>query len=225
MIDIQQLKKSYGEQEVVSIPEMRFVPAQVYGVVGLNGAGKTTFFNLMARFIRPSSGQIRFNDLPLKRQDVAFLETENFFYPNITGNEYLKLFPATNNLFDLVKTSELLGIPLNKLIDAYSTGMRKKLALLAIIRQDKPIYILDEPFNGLDMEANKFLETVVQQLKAHHKTVFISSHILAPSLHVSDEIHLLQRGVITNSYLKNRFGDIETELFRSYDKKLKDLFS
>lgn len=225
MIDIQQLKKSYGEQEVVSIQEIHFLPAQVHGIIGLNGAGKTTFFNLMARFIRPSSGQIQFNDLPLKRQYIAFLETENYFYPNITGKEYLKLFPATNNLFDLEKTTELLEIPLNRLIDTYSTGMKKKLALLAIIRQDKAIYILDEPFNGLDMEANKFLETVVQKLKMQGKIVFLSSHILAPLLHICDEIHLLQRGIITNSYPKNMFGEIEMDLFRSYDKKLKNLFN
>ena len=78
---------------------------------------------------------------------------------------HLEIFPATNLQFDLEKLNRLLQIPLHQLIENYSTGMKKKLALLAVLKQDKPIYIFDEPFNGLDLESNNVLELILDNLK------------------------------------------------------------
>lgn len=223
MINISNLLFRYDKKPVIDIAEASFGTNMVHGIVGLNGAGKTTFFNLLAHYLKADQGQIRYNDRPLARQDIAYLETSNFFYSNITGAEYLKIFPVTNKSFQLEKLNELFQLPLPEIAESYSTGMKKKLALLAILQQDKPIYILDEPFNGLDMETNRILEMILENLKQKGKTIFISSHILSPLLTGCDEIHILQKGRFQKSFSKPQFIHIEQELFDDFNKRAGDI--
>ncbi|HEY5368093.1 MAG TPA: hypothetical protein VIJ75_03810 [Hanamia sp.] len=101
--------------------------------------------------------------------------------------------------------------------------MKKKVALLAIIKQDKPIYIFDEPFNGLDLETNMALEIILKNLKSKEKTIFISSHILSPLINVCDQIHLLQQGNFSKNYTEEDFKNIESELFGQYNKRAAEI--
>ena len=105
-------------------------------------------------------------------------------------------------------------LPLNDLIETYSTGMKKKLALLGVLKQVKKIFFFDEPFNGLDMETIKIVEIIIKALKEKGKTVFISSHIIDNLLTVCDSIHYLDNGRFTKSFEKSDFHRIEDELFR-----------
>ena len=86
---------------------------KIHGIVGLNGAGKTTLLNTLYGFIRPVEGSILYNDNPLHRRDIAYLEAENYFYPYMTGHEYLDLFPAGENGFQVDNWQKLFNIPLN----------------------------------------------------------------------------------------------------------------
>ena len=219
MVSILNLKKSFDGKMVLDIPQKTFASAEVHGIVGLNGAGKTTFFNILSTFLKADSGKILFKETEISRKDIAYLETVNFFFSNITGKEYLDIFPMTNKNFNLKNFNELLKLPLDEITETYSTGMKKKLALLAIIKQDKPVYIFDEPFNGLDLETNKALEIIIKILKSKGKMVFISSHILSPLITVCDEIHLLQDGSFSVSYSRKDFDKIEGELFKDLDAK------
>jgi ABC-2 type transport system ATP-binding protein len=225
MIRVEQINKTFDTNKVLNNLNLDFVPSQTHGIIGLNGAGKTTFFNILATFLKPDSGEILFNDRKITRNDIAFLETDNFFYPNITGKEYLEIFPATNLQFDLVKINSLLKLPLDEITETYSTGMKQKLALLAVIKQDKPVHIFDEPFNGLDLETNMALEMILKNLKSKGKTIFISSHILSPLINVCDQIHLLQEGKFYKNYARDQFGNIETELFADYNKRAIEIIS
>ena len=165
MISVKQLTVNFSNVNVLDEITIDFVPNQIYGVVGLNGAGKTTFFNALSSDLKVSSGELSFNGNRITNSDIAYLETVNFFYSRITGNEYLKIFKQTNINFDLSALQELFKLPLDELVETYSTGMKKKLALLAILKQEKPIFLLDEPFNGLDLETNKIVELIVTTLK------------------------------------------------------------
>ena len=158
---------------------------------------------------------------PITSKDIGFLETGNYFYSSLTGAEYLNIFPATNTRFDLTALNTLMQLPLDEVTEAYSTGMKKKLALLAIIRQDKPVYIFDEPFNGLDLETNRAVEIIIDTLKAKGKTIFISSHILSPLIATCDEIHLLRHGNFETSYTGASFNEIEADLFSDFNEKTK----
>lgn len=213
MISVQNLVVRFNDHEVLKNITIDFETGLVHGVVGLNGAGKTTFFNVLAKMPTPRSGELKQNGKTLGIKDTAYLETGNFFFSRITGNEYLKIFRKTNAGFNLVALQDYLKLPLDELIENYSTGMKKKLALLAVLKQDKPVFILDEPFNGLDLETNKILEIIILSLKQKQKTVFVSSHIIDPLLSVCDKIHLIENGCFVKTYLKNDFLKIEDDLF------------
>lgn len=214
MIKIKNLTvKYYSEKIVLDYITIDFLPGKVYGIVGLNGAGKTTFFNTISTDLKKDSGQIFFNENPISNKDTAYLETVNFFYSKITGNEYLKIFKKTNGNFKLTSLQEFFSLPLDELIETYSTGMKKKLALLGILKQDKPVFLFDEPFNSLDLETNKILELIITTLREKGKTIFLSSHIIDPLLTICDEILLLEKGKFIKTFNKSDYNKLEDELF------------
>lgn len=213
MINVQGLSVGFNGHEVLKNITIGFEEGLVHGIVGLNGAGKTTFFNAFAKMLKPDSGKFTKTGTALGIKDTAYLETGNFFFSRITGSEYLKIFKQTNTVFDLVVLQEYFKLPLDELIENYSTGMKKKLALLAVLKQGKPIFILDEPFNGLDLETNKILEIIILSLKQKERTVFVSSHIIDPLLTTCDKIHLLENGCFIKTYHKTDFSKIEDDLF------------
>lgn len=213
MINVQNLSVSFSNHEVLKTISIGFETGLVHGIVGLNGAGKTTFFNALAKMIKLRTGEIMLHGKPVTIKDSAYLETGNYFFSRITGSEYLQIFSQTNAEFNLAALQEYFKLPLDELIENYSTGMKKKLALLAVLKQDKPIFILDEPFNGLDLETNKVLEIIITALQKKQKTVFLSSHIIEPLLSTCNKIHLLSNGVFVKTYDQPGFSKIEEELF------------
>jgi ABC-2 type transport system ATP-binding protein len=225
MINIQNLTFSFSDHKVLDDITINFQSNQVYGIVGLNGAGKTTFFNVLSTILKAQKGTIKLNGNPVSNKEIAYLETINYFYSRITGNEYLKIFKQTNLNFNLISLQEFLKLPLDDLIETYSTGMKKKLALLGMLKQDKQLFLLDEPFNGLDRETNKILELIITTLKEKGKTVFVSSHIIDPLLTVCDQIHYLDNGKSTKSFEKDNFHQIEDELFKKLKAEAKTIIS
>jgi|APIni6443716594_1056825.scaffolds.fasta_scaffold325260_1 ABC-2 type transport system ATP-binding protein len=225
MIKIQNLNFSFSGHKVLDDISIDFQQNQIYGIVGLNGAGKTTFFNVLSATLRSQTGDIKIRGNTITNKDIAYLETVNFFYSRITGNEYLKIFKQTNSGFNLSSLQEFLLLPLDDLIETYSTGMKKKLALLGVLKQDKNIFLLDEPFNGLDLETNKILELIIVTLKEKGKTIFVSSHIIDPLLTVCDQIHYLANGKFVKSYDKTDFHHIEDELFKKLKAEAKTILT
>ena len=212
MLEIKNIKISFVKKQVLKGLSGNWETGKIHGVVGHNGAGKTTLFNILTGIEKADDGEILWNGSPLKPDDIGYLETNNFFYSRITPNDYLSLFPASNEQFDLAAFQAFFQLPLYELIEYYSTGMKKKLALLDIL-------LLDEPFNGLDLETNKVLEVTLDLLKQKQKTIIMSSHVLAPLLEVCDYIHYLAAGVIEKTYTRDQFSEIEKLLFE--DLKIK----
>ncbi len=213
MIDVKNIQLNYDKKIVLNKLSKSFELNKIHGIVGLNGAGKTSFFNVLAQIIYPESGEITGNSQPLSHKSISYLETQPFFYSRLTGREYLAIFDNKNPELNQRELINLLKFPVDNLIENYSTGEQKKLALLAILKQNRPIIILDEPFNGLDLESAKVLETIVLRLKEKHKTVFISSHILSPLFNLCDTIHHLADGNFQRSYVPNEFNELDNTIF------------
>ena len=219
MLQITDLTRSYGEKEVLSIPSLGFSTGQVHGIVGLNGSGKTTLLNALYGFGRSKNASVLYENVPMDRTNTAFLEAENQFYPGITGREYLALFRTDTTGFDVDGLNVLLQVPLDELITGYSTGMKKKLALLGILKLDRKVVLLDEPMNGLDLAAVRVLEAIVRKLAEQGRTVFITSHVLGPLIALCKQIHLLQNGKFIRTFEAEEMHLLEEALFADLDRR------
>lgn len=177
MISINNISFYYNkEKPIFNNLSLSFEANAINGIVGLNGSGKSTLLNLIYKFLKPDSGEILLNNAPINRRDIAFLESENYFYPNTTGFEYLSLF--SNRSFDIEKWNTLFNLPLNSLVTDYSVGMKKRLAIFGLIKQNKSVLMLDEPFNGLDIESVAMLRELLVILAKQGKTILLTSHLL-----------------------------------------------
>ena len=199
MLTIDNLSVSYGTHTVLSQLDLSLERGGIHGIVGFNGAGKTTLLNAIYG-IPAQRDCIRFDGAPLSRKDIAYLETESYFYSRITGRDYLKLFQARSGGFDFETLCSVFSLPLDHFVDSYSTGMKKKLALTGILSLDRKVLLLDEPFNGLDLESVSVLQLALRKLRAAGKLVVVTSHILESLSPLCDAIHLLQDGRIYKSY-------------------------
>ena len=217
MITIENLTVSYvSGQNVIDSLNLVLSENTINGIVGLNGAGKTTLLNSIYGLKSIDSGKILHNDGKINKQEMSFLVTENYFYSNITGREYLGLFK--NTIYDDDKWNQLFLLPLDVIIDDYSSGMKKKLALMGILKQDKPVMILDEPFNGLDIETCRIIRQILLKLKDQNKTIITTSHIIETLTNLCDFIHYLENGKIRYSKDKSDFKEFEREIFASIEQ-------
>jgi ABC-2 type transport system ATP-binding protein len=218
MITIDNLNISYNtNKKVINNLNLSLREGLIHGIVGLNGAGKTTLLNALFGLKKMDSGSILIDNQKINKKSVAFLFTENYFYSNITGREYLNLLK--NQEFDIEQWNKLFSLPLDSIVNGYSNGMKKKLALLGILKQDKPLMILDEPFNGLDIEACRIIRMILLRLKEKNKTIIITSHIIETLTSLCDYIHYLENGRITYSKDKNGFSDFERKVFEKIENE------
>jgi ABC-2 type transport system ATP-binding protein len=111
-----------------------------------------------------------------------------------------------------LESRNVFDLPLHQYASTYSTGMKKKLALTAILLQRNEYFILDEPFNGVDIESNMLLTEIIHTLKKLGKTVIISSHIFSTLSDTCDEIFLLNEGAIMKSVQRQDFPALEVEM-------------
>jgi ABC-2 type transport system ATP-binding protein len=224
MITINNLIVSYQKgKNIIDSLNLAFLDKTINGIVGLNGAGKTTFFNTIFGLKHAQKGDILCDNQPITKKIIAYLPAENYFYPNITGREYLSIF--FNPTFNINSWNELFKLPLDQIIDEYSTGMKKKLSLFGVIKQNKPIVILDEPFNGLDIEMCSIIRLILLQLKKMGKTIIISSHVIETLTNLCDYIHYLDNGKIKYSIYKDNFASFEKEIFSLIEKDNTELIN
>jgi ABC-2 type transport system ATP-binding protein len=211
MIKIEHLSKNYGTNQVLKDISVSFKKGHVYGIVGENGAGKTTLFRCIAG-LENYDGSI-ISEFDILKNHLGFLQTEPFFFSKITGREYIRLLcNARDTRVESIDERNIFDLPLDQYASTYSTGMKKKLALTAILIQDNSCYILDEPFNGVDIQSNLLITDIIHKLKGLGRTVIISSHIFSTLSDTCDEIHLLKEGEFTRMVYKEEFADLEQSM-------------
>lgn len=218
MLTIADLHCAYGAKPVLDIPRYEMAPG-VHGIVGLNGAGKTTLLNALYGFGRGPSARVQWKGVDMFHGNTAFQEAESYFHPGITGGEYLDLFMPASGESDAQALNTLLEVPLDQLITTCSTGMKRKLVLLGVLRLEREVLLLDEPMNGLDLASVRVLEAIIKRLAERGRTVLITSHVLGPLISLCDRIHLLQHGRFTRVFERGAMEGLEEALFAELDKR------
>lgn len=208
LIETKQLTKIYGEQTAVNSVNLHVKKGSIYGLLGRNGAGKTTIMKMILGLTPITSGEVDVFGQNIKGKEKriyprigAIIETPGF-YPNLTGTENLEIFAKLRGTAapNAVKTAlEIVGLPYKdkKLFSKYSLGMKQRLGIANAILHDPELLILDEPTNGLDpigiAEVRNFIKDLSEE---RGKTILISSHILSEIELLADDIGIIDHGVL-----------------------------
>ena len=209
MLAIKQLEVGYRDKLVIKGLNMDIAEGSVHGILGMNGAGKTTLFNTLYGYVPKQTGQCLWKEKALSRAEIGYLETNSFFYPLQTGREYLQLCAWQRPDFPFEQWNAIFRLPLDQYIDTYSTGMRQKLSLLGLLAGDFPVLLLDEPFNGLDLESAELLYQLLEELKSQHKCILMSSHIVETVSRSCDRVSYLRDGRIQRDFERSEFQEME----------------
>jgi ABC-2 type transport system ATP-binding protein len=204
-IQAKQVHKNYDQQTVLNNVSLSLNSGEIFGLIGLNGVGKTTLIKIILQLTSADSGEVFIFDKNAtdvsSRRNLAYLPEK--FQPSryLRGMEYLDLalsYYGKKLDKELArKTAEDLDLPGSKLdnkISSYSKGMGQKIGLVGAILADTPLLILDEPMSGLDPLARIKLKQKLKECKAQGKTVFFSSHILADLDEICDRVGIIHGG-------------------------------
>jgi ABC-2 type transport system ATP-binding protein len=233
LVEVDHVTKSFGPDKY-ALNDITFaVPSgQICGLLGPNGAGKTTLFRLLMGILKPTSGQVRvdnldaFEDRVAVKRLIGFLPDEPIFYSYLSGREILQLSAAMHGL-DAAATMERLSPIIARLrladdidnyAEEYSRGMKKKLGLLLAILHQPKLLVLDEPTNGLDVESTHLFYDLISELAREGTTVLFSTHLMD---HVT---RLCSHAVIINEGRLVAGGSIPDLRARFQDATLEEIF-
>lgn len=216
----------YGKETVLDHISLSVSSSEIFGLIGLNGVGKTTLIKSILTLVKPTAGTVRIfgedHMNPVSRAKLAFLPEKFQPPPLLTGAEFIRFCLSSYGLsYDLAWASEMaenLGLEpsaLDKRMGVYSKGMSQKLGLLATFMTGQPLLILDEPMSGLDPKARIMFKQQVAAYREAGNTIFLSSHILADLDEMCDRVGILHNGSLaydgTPADLKQRIDTSSLE--------------
>lgn len=210
MISVQGLTKRFGQQVAVDSLSFEISGGQIVGFLGPNGAGKTTTLKMLTGMIEPSEGNatvcgfdLRNEPIEVKRR-VGFVPESGAVFESLSGLEYLEMIAALYGI-----PEEAAGIRIrqfiaffdlsfetltDKLLGAYSKGMRRKVVITAALLHNPAVVFFDEPLDGLDANAAVGFKALIQTLAREGKTIIYSSHILDVVERVCDRVIIIDKG-------------------------------
>jgi beta-exotoxin I transport system ATP-binding protein len=197
------LTKDYGEGRGLFDLDLEIQRGEILGFLGPNGAGKSTTMRLLLDLIEPTSGSAtllgldsRASSLEVRRR-VGFLPGDLVLYPTLTGSAMLDYLGELRGGVDRRLRDELVerfDAELDRPLRELSTGNRQKLGLIQAFMHEPELLILDEPIAGLDPLVQQSFHTLLQEVAAQGRTVFLSSHTLSEIERVADRVAILRRG-------------------------------
>ena len=220
---VKNLKKNFEKKEVLKDINFEFEKGKIYGLLGRNGAGKTTFFNCLNEDLDIDAGDFYIEDNDVKRkmeaEDVGYVLSTPNVPEFLTAREFLKFFIDINKkriknektideYFEFMKIEEE---DRDRLLKDYSHGMKNKMQMLVNIIANPSILLFDEPLTSLDIVVQEEMKQMLKSIKKDHIIIF-STHIMELALDLCDEIVILNKGIleeidkdnIDNEHLKNK---------------------
>jgi ABC-2 type transport system ATP-binding protein len=199
---------------------------EIFGLLGLNGSGKTTTIKLLLGLLRPSRGAVSL--LETRMPDVAVLEKVGYlpevpsFYPYLTAKETLKFYADLSNVESSEektgKLLELVGLSASgdKRLSEFSKGMLQRVGIAQSLIHDPQVLFYDEPVTGLDPLAIHEMRNLILRLKQEGKTVFLSSHLISEVEKVCDRVGILAKGRLVKTLTQSEWSQKEGELERVF---------
>ncbi len=236
MLDIQQVSKSYdGKKKACNDISLHIESGDIYGFVGHNGAGKTTLLKSIAGIINFDEGSIKVNghdvtkDPIAVKRDIAYIPDNPDIYDVLTGAQYLNFMAdvfdvSTDERRQLIqKYTTMFGMTdvLNDEIASYSHGMKQKIVLIGALIHKPKVFLLDEPFVGLDPQASFLLKEEFKKLVHAGSSIFFSTHVLEVVEKLCNKVAIIKNGeivangdtqkIISNQSLESIFMEIASE--------------
>ena len=204
---VKDLKKKFEKKEVLKGLNFKFQKGKIYGLLGRNGAGKTTFFNCLNEVLEIDSGEYYIEENNIKRkikpEDIGYVLSTPVVPEFLTGREFLKFFIDINkdkirNLKTIDEYFDFMKIEKedrNKLLKDYSHGMKNKMQMLVNIIASPAVLLLDEPLTSFDVVVAEEMKQMLKDIKKDHIIIF-STHIMELALDLCDEIVILNKGYL-----------------------------
>ena len=240
ILSIQTLTKYFGDNRVIDNLTLSIEQGEIFGLIGPNGAGKTTTINCIADLLDYDEGEIKIFDKFLKKEAVyikkkigILFENNDDLFIHLKGEEHLQFIgeiyglkkaeirKRMDELFDYFELNDSKY----KLIEEYSKGMKKKLAMASILLHDPEFIILDEPFDGLDTLTVIKVKKLIKSLKEKGKTILITSHILSYIEDIADEVAIINMGkIVYQAATKDIRSKVKNELTQETYRSLEEIF-
>ena len=207
MIELKNVTKRYRDFTAVQDLSLQVNDGEIMGIIGHNGAGKSTTLKMIVGLLAPTTGTVTVmghdmeRDAVAAKQTIGYLPEESPLYDNMTAREYLLFFAELYGLSKAVaqpRIDELLhSLKLteqNKLTGEFSKGMRRKVAIARTLLHDPQLLVLDEPNSGLDPLTSFFIINYLKTLKQQGKTILLSAHNLFHVEYICDRVAILKDG-------------------------------
>lgn len=213
MIKLNDISKSFKNKKALDKLSLEVSSGEIYGLLGANGAGKSTTLNLLLGFLRPDSGSIEIidstNNKTITNNEIGYIPENVNLYPYLSGLENLDYFCRiagikfnSSELKSLLNECGLEQDAYNKPTSDYSKGMRQKVGIAIALAKNAKIYLLDEPASGLDPMASNELSEILKKLSSKGATILMASHDLFRVRETCDKIGILKQG----SLIKEMFS-------------------
>jgi len=237
MIQLVDVTKSYDDTIVVERLNLKIDSGEIVGIIGHNGAGKSTTLKMIAGLVEPTSGHVRVMGHDMQKesikvkQRIGYLPEESSLYEAMTAQQYLLFFselyrmPRRKALQRIDQLLDSLGLAdKNKLTGEFSKGMKRKTAIARTLLHDPELLILDEPNSGLDPLTSFFIINYLKTLKRAGKTIILSAHNLFHVETICDRVGIIKNGKLlifdSMDIIRSRLGKREYQVLFHTDQKL-----
>lgn len=216
MIHLQNIHKSFGGQKALDNLTLEIQAGDIYGLLGANGAGKSTTLNLLLGFLTPDSGIISLSENT--KRDIGYIPENVNLYPYLSGLENLDYFCklaglkySKNELPDFLSQCGLAKDAHHKRTEAYSKGMRQKVGIAIAYAKKAKVYLLDEPASGLDPLASNELSELLKKLASEGATILMASHDIFRVRETCNRIGILKHGKLVKEMNASEVSSNELE--------------